>query len=62
MQNGSPYKQSVAGYRLQLRHYLAQLLRTYYQPSTLMPIHLVELPEKLADRIGEQDAGGVGVA
>ncbi len=60
MQEGSPYKRSAAGYRLQLRDYLAQVLRTY--PSTPMPIHLVELAEKLADRIGEQDAGGVGVA
>ena len=54
MPNGSPYKQFVAGYRLRLRHYLAQLLRTSYEPSTLMPIDLVELAEKLADRIGEQ--------
>jgi hypothetical protein len=58
MQEGSPYKQSGAGYRPQLRDYLAQLLRTYYKPATPMPIHLVELAEKLADRIGEQEGRG----
>ena len=62
MQKGSSYKQSVAGYRLRLRDYLTQQLRTYHEPSTPVPIHLVELAEKLADRIGEQEAGGVGVA